>query len=483
MALSYVWGEVNQFLCTEANYTSLCEEGALENHNDLLSRVIKDAITAVIGLGERYLWVDTLCIIQDGKDKGLLISHMASIYNAALLTIIAVDAFDADSGLPGVNIGSREMAQGVREAGILICKKRNESTIYRSRGWTYQEVLLSRRQLYISNQQVTLRCQKYRFSEDRQRSTSIETDTEWMSMIPREVSLENYFQLVETYTGRVLRYNSDRLRAFSGILGALESSWNWAFTNGLPNQYLHDALLWFPVEEYGFEALVHSMSAGLSEFPSWSWASPCGEVSFAHALAQIQELRHIATLDCGVKDDKEDQLQSINTSGLKMQEHGNPSTRNHNTRLDINLLTESQPLNQFELGPFPHYDKLEEAIEEASVRCLPVFTSEGVWCGLFLGVQRSDIAQIDSTERLSLCALSSYRCKDGKTYEFWSVGGLGYMLKQPFDLDHYSTGAFATVNVMLVMHVKDAVIRLAIGEIHKQAWDMHKISGTEFHLV
>lgn len=54
-------------------------------------------------MGERYLWVDRLCIIQDDKEhKDQQLKEMASIYSRSYFTIIAVDAPDANHGLHGL---------------------------------------------------------------------------------------------------------------------------------------------------------------------------------------------------------------------------------------------------------------------------------------------------------------------------------------------------------------------------------------------
>jgi hypothetical protein len=60
-------------------------------------------MAAVSSLGERYLWVDVLCIIQDDeKSKALFISQMDIVYHHALLTIVAMSGQDANSRLPGL---------------------------------------------------------------------------------------------------------------------------------------------------------------------------------------------------------------------------------------------------------------------------------------------------------------------------------------------------------------------------------------------
>jgi len=52
-------------------------------------------------LGEKYLWVDSLCIIQD-QDMGHELANIGAIYDRATLTIVEATAWDADDGLWGL---------------------------------------------------------------------------------------------------------------------------------------------------------------------------------------------------------------------------------------------------------------------------------------------------------------------------------------------------------------------------------------------
>jgi hypothetical protein len=50
---------------------------------------LRDAVRLVDKLGLRYLWVDSLCIIQDDpNDKELEIAQMPLVYNQSTVTII-----------------------------------------------------------------------------------------------------------------------------------------------------------------------------------------------------------------------------------------------------------------------------------------------------------------------------------------------------------------------------------------------------------
>ena len=55
-----------------------------------LPRTIRDAIHLTQLLGEKYLWIDALCIKQDDAEfKTARILEMDQIYTASALTIIA----------------------------------------------------------------------------------------------------------------------------------------------------------------------------------------------------------------------------------------------------------------------------------------------------------------------------------------------------------------------------------------------------------
>jgi hypothetical protein len=99
IALSYVWGQTVTLKLLRSNQTELEKEGALliPRNWATIPRTIKDAIKLVQELGERYLWVDSLCIHQDPDDSSNhdQINNMSTIYANASVTIIAVQGVDA----------------------------------------------------------------------------------------------------------------------------------------------------------------------------------------------------------------------------------------------------------------------------------------------------------------------------------------------------------------------------------------------------
>jgi hypothetical protein len=105
-ALSYVWGGVTQLQLLWDNLIPLSKKGSLESdYYQQIPKVIRDAITITQDLDETYLWVDALCICQDDPWwKASQIAMMNQIYKGAVLTVVALDAGDASSKLPGVGI-------------------------------------------------------------------------------------------------------------------------------------------------------------------------------------------------------------------------------------------------------------------------------------------------------------------------------------------------------------------------------------------
>lgn len=125
------------------------QDGATIELPALLPRTIRDAIEAVKMMGMRYLWVDQYCIPQlDGPAKTHQIGQMHLIYKCAYATIVATYGSDAYSGLPGVSLPRRPQPQVTFNSRTLTStisdpQKGVLSSIWCSRGWTYQEGVFS----------------------------------------------------------------------------------------------------------------------------------------------------------------------------------------------------------------------------------------------------------------------------------------------------------------------------------------------------
>jgi len=108
LALSYVWGDVSMLRMLKSTLKKYSVAGSLDPQNPDIPKTISDAMYLVFALGERYLWIDSLCIVQDDTEqKHYYISRMDVIYSNAVATIVALSGKDANAGLPGIRPGSR----------------------------------------------------------------------------------------------------------------------------------------------------------------------------------------------------------------------------------------------------------------------------------------------------------------------------------------------------------------------------------------
>jgi len=269
----------------------------------LIARTIRDAMGLVKLLDERYLWVDTLCIVQDDEEKKHLeLRNMAAIYANASITILAVQGEHANSGLKGFREFSEPrnsnqtvhcLAGGVRviqhpiEPGNL--EVGTETPVWKTRGWTYQEHLFSRRTLVFDGDSVRWECAAAIWREHFEQTTVLRPGSShipraWESMF--QCSLPDLNQLrsiLNDYNRRIFTYPEDTLQAFAGISFALSTSFAGSFLSGLPTSLFDIAILWQPDEKISRRCardLNHR-----NDLPSWSWAGWHGRVNFDHTSA------------------------------------------------------------------------------------------------------------------------------------------------------------------------------------------------------
>jgi hypothetical protein len=154
LILSYCWGMTPKDAPWQLT-TMTIQQFASEIPLTILPQTLHDAIMWTRKLGERYIWIDSMCILQDStEDWQREASRMASIYGSATMTLVA-----ASSSVYG---GMTDRRNPLRNsvAGLNLKDGSSESTVYLlpngqprnaplppptdSRGWCYQEELLSR---------------------------------------------------------------------------------------------------------------------------------------------------------------------------------------------------------------------------------------------------------------------------------------------------------------------------------------------------
>jgi Heterokaryon incompatibility protein (HET) len=276
VALSYVWGIANQTIrLNRGNIVALHRPGGLPK----LSKTIEDAIMVAQQLGERFLWCDAICIIQDeSQDKQASIAGMHVIYLNAYMTIINASDTDANDGICGVSwdrppqravvVGDLALYQSALQPPF---KPTGQSSLlntrWSDRAWTFQEQYLSRRKLIFLKEQVCWSCKEATWLED----TELECDKHEVELLsdhglkrPNSLSLGDFPEVLRDYSRRQMTDENDVENALVGILSTSSEKFYW----GLPECDFEKWLCWrmsSAQEPFGLSRRKRFPA------PTWSW--------------------------------------------------------------------------------------------------------------------------------------------------------------------------------------------------------------------
>lgn len=297
VALSYVWGKRPNgeytYITTRNNVMIHIQHGGLEKAWHKLPKTIQDVILLVSRLGERYVWIDSLCIVQDSLSSWELNAKaMHLVYGNAHFTICAADG-EATTGLRAVAPVLRTPIHRAAPApdrvttvrfsedtidrhsddaavqlepisaqilpGIKLLVSRPpeavvQNSLWNQRGWTFQERLLSRRCLIFAEGQVYFQCRSAVMSQDIfNDGGTTGWSLDWTNSPLRTLgelrrrAFWFYMTCIKLYTGRELTKPKDVLTAFQGTSWLLQQNLNAPLFYGLPISHFDLALLWMPL--------------------------------------------------------------------------------------------------------------------------------------------------------------------------------------------------------------------------------------------
>ncbi|KAH7019581.1 heterokaryon incompatibility protein-domain-containing protein [Ilyonectria destructans] len=320
VALSWVWGP-------QSAAQAGCELGTdgARKLPSTLSLLMSDTLSVTKALGYKYLWVDKFCIDQTNENVKLeQIRHMDSVYECAELTIIAAAGADGSYGLPGVSSRPRKQQPMAFSGRYQITwstadpREAIRSSTWSTRGWTFQEAVLSRRRLAFTDEQVYFECNAMNCFESiatpleliHVKNKSKMLDCMRSGMFGRNEKLQfgrnvkhklhapslflQYVMYIEEYSGRELTKEQDSLNAFQGILQhfskyAVEGGRaKFYHVCGIP--YLHaphrhlDINLSYFIDGLAWSHLGDKTPRQRTGFPSWSWAGWSGRVEYLHRV-------------------------------------------------------------------------------------------------------------------------------------------------------------------------------------------------------
>lgn len=299
LALSYCWGPAADTFTLRSDTM----EDMLKAINEVnLAPTHREVVELARSLGVRFVWIDALCIIQgDNVDWEYESKRMAQVYGNAELTIIAGRSADVRAGfISNHHRGAVEpcaipVGTSVPRASVFVSLPRSlKSGPIDTRGWCFQEKLLSRRALVFGEEQLIFQCQTRTVSEDGyvisaaglpsflqpDSFSSIDDKTR-----QREMTLKGWYEFLQQFTMRELSNPHDIFAAIASIaelaqrvLGSryLAGVWEADMVRGLLWKPRHHIQLTFgptkrpPPSKFAPGPVVRA--------PSWSWASISGPV-------------------------------------------------------------------------------------------------------------------------------------------------------------------------------------------------------------
>lgn len=302
--------------------------------SNFLPKTIRDAILYTSRLGIQFLWVDSLCILQDSADDWAWESvKMLEVFGNATVTLFAdCAATDDDGFLKLREAGDFQIRRGIcfdiedRQGGIVPVQVVQRYSRYHAkppakalelfqndvigshlsdRGWIFQEQVISGRRLHFGRHQIYWVCEQAFEAED---GTNLRHSSPyWLKWLfhPKRVEPSgrrighdeiseswaehvSWAPLVENYTRRSLSRKTDKLLALAALAKAFGERFNDSYLIGCWKQCLRWNLLWSakPTRGMSDEAVNESMAMLIDGTggrpPSWSWLAADGAVEYPH---------------------------------------------------------------------------------------------------------------------------------------------------------------------------------------------------------
>ncbi|KIM98351.1 hypothetical protein OIDMADRAFT_128663, partial [Oidiodendron maius Zn] len=251
MTLSHCWGPSQ--LITTTRDTIKDRIAGIELKD--LTKTFRDAVSLTRNLGIRYLWIDSLCIIQlDKGDWEIEVNKMRIVYSQSYLNIAATSSKEGAGGCfrerststPDVqsplDVGSHEItrpylgssAVHVPDRGLQIC-----------RAWVYQERILAPRTVHFHGTEMLWECISSSRCEcgglDRENAATFRPNA--FGGDTRNKA-EQWQFVVQQYSGLNLSHASDKLTALTGIAEQFQAELGCKYVAGLWHNHLLSGLLW-----------------------------------------------------------------------------------------------------------------------------------------------------------------------------------------------------------------------------------------------
>ncbi|KAI1851554.1 hypothetical protein JX265_012364 [Neoarthrinium moseri] len=302
-ALSHCWGGGTPLSLTK----DYLEDFKRRVDFSKLPNTFKDAVTVARELQLSYLWIDSLCIIQDKEDKTdwqKEAARMADVYSQAFIVVTTASSPNPETPVIGpreeewlpktfkftahhdtltgddvlIEARKRHILAAPLEQGLLEPPFTSSwATLKRigplyNRGWCFQESYLATRNLHFTPGAIVFECKTHRRSEDQL--------PPYPSTVPGTVGIvdpaEQWRMIVKSFTSRQLTFGTDKMPAIGGAASAMPQARTSRYLAGLWSESLLLDLMWQVMPWLvlsGQESQSLAYEDGNGGPPTWSWAS------------------------------------------------------------------------------------------------------------------------------------------------------------------------------------------------------------------
>jgi hypothetical protein len=340
IALSHRWGQSKPAVTLTSNLHARMA-GIKVN---TLPQTFQDAVMAAYGLGYEFIWIDSLCIIQDDKaDWERECPRMSDVYRGAVLTIAGPAATDSSAGFLHKrefvtnqkyapcklqSISGKEIDNGVLTMWYPGCHREptaetdlrtrrlsaldsQPDSVLQNRGWIMQEYLLSSRILYFGSFQMYFECGRASWFESTFQSRNPSRYSNQDMSLKKslndhigefDILLKDWHEFVTRYSLCALTNPTDKLPAISSIAQSLDPLGQQSYYAGIWGSHLPESLLWFVSNDTEDQAQQpNNKPANTTAYmaPSWSWASTKAHVRFI--ALQRRQTCPINVVSCSTK--------------------------------------------------------------------------------------------------------------------------------------------------------------------------------------
>jgi hypothetical protein len=332
--LSHRWTEATKL--TQLTWMNLVRHFASIDTSQW-PQLYKDAVAVTRQLRIQYLWIDSICIIQDTRED--LVQQdwdeqsvlMDQIYANSVLNLGSIKEKDEEgfkttrnvlSEFPCVLRGNVGRDGFTTSSYLLYASEVDRDAVGQApllkRGWIYQERMLSKRVVHFGRQ-TYWECASLFANEAFLSGYSIDTEGSYTAVMSLSIKADLWWDvglqhsrtdqtplshlwllIVSSYTPTELSNPSDRLVALRGIVNVIHAQQDIPdvyYAAGMWSKDLPAMMIWHRVRD--FEMVEEECAARrtlLHHFPSWSWASCKSSVSKISLHDGYQELISVESM-------------------------------------------------------------------------------------------------------------------------------------------------------------------------------------------